>query len=139
MNISQRKVLERLVKQEINEKNNEINGFTRKRESEMLKENKENNLLKAKEIAKDIKEKEKEVEQLDKVLKRLGYERNKYNDDEPLEAKLTPKQDKQVSEEECKKRKDIGKAETTILAKVWGIEGEFSEIMAEIQKELAKL
>ena len=135
MNIQQRKALEKIVKNTISEKKDEL--FSKKDqkynelESSLANKNrKEATQLFAKKISL-----EKEAEETKKKIEKLGFD---INYDKELEPDLPSEQKKEIDQEYHKKEKELVKVETKLTAKVWGVEGDFNDLMKDIERELAR-
>jgi len=130
----QAKVLEKIIKQKLLEKKDEL--F--KREDEELARARKENKPKAEELFKRYMEIRKEEEELSERANKIGWDFCGERLDEydgrygGMKWGLKTK----ISQEYDKKRDELGKTELKLIAKVYGAGKEFDDVLKEIEKEL---
>lgn len=136
MNNNQRQALDKIANRAINDKRNDLydlkETLTEKREQEIKK----TNYPKAKKIYTAINDFEQKISEAKKQLSKLSYGLN-YSD--KLTVSLTREETKNIEKIIADKKRLLDKTETKLLAKVWGVESSFDDIMKVIEKELASI
>ena len=130
-----------MVKQEVEEKRNSL--FEEKSVAQevfsKIVEKRSGKI--ALELYRKAKALKKESERLESQYEELGFGTPSYREEEGKEIVvcLTTEQRNETDKKIEEKERKLRKTETKLLAKVWGIQGDFAEIMAQVEKELSNL
>ncbi len=135
MNIQQRKALEKIVKNTITKKRDNFYDLKQEKINKLEKSIAEKNRKEATALFTKKKVLLKEIDKIGEKINELGFE---INYDNELKPNLSKEQTKKIDNEFNQKAKDLDTVETKLIAKVWGVEGDFNDLMKDIEKELAK-
>ena len=138
MNIQQRKALEKVVQTTIQNKRNKLWSIKTTASEKEEKEVEKKNKAKAEVVNKRIKELRKELQTKGDELKSLSYQLGGYNDDE-LRVNLSSAIDDKLDKEHRAREEQLDDIDTKLTAKVWGIEGDFNDLLKELEMELKSI
>ena len=138
MSTEQKKLLEKIVKQKVQEKRNGLHGYGTKneKEKELVEQTEKTNRKRAEKEYIKLKSLRKQEDETLRLIKSLGFDES-YGDKRHLQISLTSKQQDIVRDWQNARLKKLDDVEMKLLAKIWGLGGDFESLMKEIEKDLA--